>query len=677
MQHEITSFSSFWLALRAGFVLLLSVASPTPATAADQERQRGQFRQALDAAENGRPWKPLAADLVTYPLFPWLEQTALRRRLGKLSRAEVEDFVKRWPGSLPAEELRTAFLRELARRKQWNDYLALYRNNEARDLRCHLLVAKLATGRPIDADEELMPLWRTGAALPDACNPVLTWGRQHSTLDTSKVWERIDLAREAGNTAIINLLADWLPATDRTAAQRTAAALRNPATTLNQVATWPDDARHRTAVVAGLVKLARRNSGTADAMWPTLKKRFTFAEEEINRVLAALALYRATEFDTDAQQRLAALPITAQDDATREWRVRTALALTDWNAAFTALDALSDLQKTDAEWRYLRARVLAKLGRHAEANSLFVALAREANFFGFLAADWTDQPYAICPLTLATDPVAEKTLLTQHASLARALEWHALDKLPRARREWNFALTTLTPEQRRLAVDLAYREKWYDRAPFTLNKGDELKLYEQRFPLARETQVRRESQATGLDPAWTYAIIRAESAWVTDARSSADALGLMQLLHGTALRIAKADKIPYANPEDLFQPSTNIALGTRYLSRMAQKYNGAPWLASAAYNAGPAPVERWLAARGTLEPDFFIATIPYRETREYVARVLAFSVIYDWRMNGQALSLAARLPRVGQTYRAPDKSTRRKAVMCPIANIPETVNSHP
>ena len=125
--------------------------------------------------------------------------------------------------------------------------------------------------------------------------------------------------------------------------------------------------------------------------------------------------------------------------------------------------------------------------------------------------------------------------------------------------------------------------------------------------------------------------------------------------------LAKAEKIPYRRAEDLFHPDTNIALGTRYLGRMAQRYAGATWLASAAYNAGAAPVERWLAARGALEPDFFVATIPYRETREYVARVLAVSVIYDWRMNREVLALGARMPRAGQ---AAAEALPRKAVAC-------------
>ena len=308
-----------------------------------------------------------------------------------------------------------------------------------------------------------------------------------------------------------------------------------------------------------------------------------------------------------------------------------------------------------------------KLDRPAEAAPLFADVAREANFHGFLAADWSDQPYTICPRTLAGDAKAEAALARQ-IDLQRAFEFRELGLLPEARREWDFAMDKLDAAQRRLAADLAYRRGWYDRAVFAYSADpDTQRLYEQRFPLGMEAHVKREARGVGIDPAWAYAIIRAESAWMTDAHSGADAWGLMQLLPGVAKQMAKAEGLPYANARDLFDPDLNVQLGTRFLGRMADKYDGSPWLASAAYNAGAAPVGRWLDARATLDPDFFIETIPYKETRDYVARVLAFSVIYDWRMNGKVLALSTRMPQVGQAYQAPTAQTPRKGVVCAAA----------
>jgi soluble lytic murein transglycosylase len=82
------------------------------------------------------------------------------------------------------------------------------------------------------------------------------------------------------------------------------------------------------------------------------------------------------------------------------------------------------------------------------------------------------------------------------------------------------------------------------------------------------------------------------------------------------------------------------------------------YIAIAAYNAGPAPVARWRAQRPDMDADFWIETISYKETRDYVARILAFSVIYDWRLNGQAMPVTDRL--AGRMV-----DTRKKFV-CPL-----------
>jgi len=361
---------------------------------------------------------------------------------------------------------------------------------------------------------------------------------------------------------------------------------------------------------------------------------------------------------------LIALPPAAQTDASREWRVRVALAEQNWPAVLAAIDALTDTQKLDGEWRYFRARALAALGRNAEAQQQLGSLATEPTFFGFLAADKTEQPYAICPLQLAEDPQREQALLNQ-PGLLRAFELYAVDLPKLARREWTQALQGADPDTLRLAADLANKRGWYDRAVFTLNSGDALRLYQLRFPLASQDGVVPQAEQSGIEAAWAYGILRAESAWMSDAHSGADARGLMQLLPGTAELVAKRNGLNWGGGDTLYDPTVNITLGTRYLAQMAERYNGAPWLASAAYNAGPGRVDQWLAARGTLTPDLFVATIPFKETREYVARVMAFSVIYDWRLNGKAVPLTTRLSAIGQPYGLPNAMSVHKSVGCP------------
>ena len=133
-----------------------------------------------------------------------------------------------------------------------------------------------------------------------------------------------------------------------------------------------------------------------------------------------------------------------------------------------------------------------------------------------------------------------------------------------------------------------------------------------------------------LDPALIRAVIHAESAFKPSAISKAGAKGLMQLMPATAKQTAQKNKIAFNNVKDLYDPNVNIMLGSAYYSELLKQFNGNRVLATAAYNAGPGSVRRWLrASNGTLDVMTFIETIPYTETREYVQAVLSYRMIYQ------------------------------------------------
>lgn len=658
--HTLRHVSLVGLLLATSWLL----AAPGVQASEPSAVQRATFKQAYAAAQQGGDgWQGLAADLRDYPLYPYLQAAALEHDIQQIDRVAVDDYLRRYPGWIPAADLRRDFLLELARRKDWNNFLALYQPGLGDTLSCDALQARLNRGEPLDFDKDLATLWAK-PNLPDVCDPVLNTAHDQGLLTSTRLWSRIDHAAAAGQAGTIASLAAWLPAEDHATAQNMALALRDPAAAVVAAAAWPNTPRHTQAATLALARLARRQATSADAAWQNLQSRFSFSEQQRDQILYALALFHATDFDDDALARLIALPAVAQTDASREWRVRVALARRHWPAVVAGIDAMPATQQQDGEWRYFRARALAAQGRNDEARQQFGALAGEATFFGFLAADRLDQPYAICPLTLADDAQREQALLGM-PGLLRAFELYAIDQPKLARREWAAALQGADQTTLRLAADLANRRGWYDRAVFTLSSGDALRLYDLRFPLASQDGVVAQAEQAAIEPAWAYGILRAESAWMSDARSGADARGLMQLLPATAALVAQRNGLNWGGGDTLYEPTVNIALGTRYLAQMAARYNGAPWLASAAYNAGPNRVDQWLTARGALAPDLFVATIPFKETREYVARVMAFSVIYDWRLSGKAVPLATRMSAIGQPYGLPNATTARRPIICP------------
>ena len=140
------------------------------------------------------------------------------------------------------------------------------------------------------------------------------------------------------------------------------------------------------------------------------------------------------------------------------------------------------------------------------------------------------------------------------------------------------------------------------------------------YPIAFWPQVSRAAAAEQVDPLLLLALMRQESLFDPAARSPADARGLMQLLPSTAERVALARGEPA--PTDLTDPDVNVALGTAYLASLLRDYHGDPLRALAAYNGGDAAVAKWQERYGGREADEWVESITYRETRDYVKKVV-------------------------------------------------------
>jgi soluble lytic murein transglycosylase len=649
------------LAVAALSTIAAGATAQAPPPASTLQQQRDAFRIAYAAAQNGQDWRTLAKGLQDYPLYPYLEAAALQHDIQVATPAAIDAYLKRYPGLIPAGDLRNAELRWTAQQKDWTTFRQFYQPGLGDTFTCYALQADLASGKRLDFERDLAQLWQQ-TQLPSVCTPVLQAAAAQGLLTPQRVWDRIERAADAGNASTIDQSASWLPDDQGAGAMRIADALRSPAALLKKASTFPDTRHAREAVRRALMRLARRDSAQAQTYWEALSKRFAFDQHQKNRLLGTLALYNAVDAGPNAITRLADLPAAAQTDATREWRVRAAVAQGDWKAAAAAIEALTPEQMQRDEWRYWKARVAQKLGRSAAALDDYTALAQQATFYGFLAADRANLDYSICPATVAIDPAADRQLEAK-PGLARAFEFFALDMLRPARREWNRTFPNLTPDQQKQAAALASRKGWYDRAVFAFGKSGDVQYYALRFPLADKDRVVASAERAGINPAWAFAIIRAETAWQPDAQSGADARGLMQLLPGTAKLVARRSDLPYDGPASLYDPAINIPLGTQYLANLATRFNGSPWLASAAYNAGPGNAERWVDARGNLDPEAFILTIPFNETRDYVTRVMSFATIYGWRLNGDPVPVSSRLPAIGTSY-DPMADPVRKQVVC-------------
>lgn len=142
------------------------------------------------------------------------------------------------------------------------------------------------------------------------------------------------------------------------------------------------------------------------------------------------------------------------------------------------------------------------------------------------------------------------------------------------------------------------------------------------YPTEYSSYVEKYAAENNLDKYLVYAIIKAESNFNPDVTSGSGAKGLMQLMQETAIERSNAIYNEDVSSHDLYDPETNIALGCSYFAYLLGLYNGNTILALTAYNAGLGNVEQWIKDE-VIKPDGSdIENIPYKETNNYVRKIL-------------------------------------------------------
>jgi soluble lytic murein transglycosylase-like protein len=174
------------------------------------------------------------------------------------------------------------------------------------------------------------------------------------------------------------------------------------------------------------------------------------------------------------------------------------------------------------------------------------------------------------------------------------------------------------------AIKIASDEIYKRRSSFSVDHDYWLISY----PFLYSSYALNSAEKYGFDPLLVLALIRQESRFQHKVISSAKAVGLCQLMPGTAREVARSINYPAPDSTALCTPPYNIELGSKYLSGLLKQFNGQGHLAVAAYNAGPGSVSKWLKTNANFDPDLFVELIPYQETQKYVINVFENYWVY-------------------------------------------------
>lgn len=625
-------------------ILLASLLLASSAGAASLEHQRAQFLAAESALDRGamNDFARLERQLRDYPLHPYLRYSALRKRLSTADRTEVEQFLQTYADTPLAWQLRRDWLNHLATKQRWKTFLAFYEPSKSVTRTCNYLNALIATGKTKQALSQVDKVWLHGKSQPRACDPVFKAWTKAGHRTANMIWKRIEKAMAAGDWRLADYLGRDLSDRDKVWVKRWIRLYKNPESAgEHKRFTTPHPYRERMLVQA-VRRLARWDGMRALDLWNDVKARYAFSDTLTRQTEHYIVRNLVRVPDDTAYAFIRRVPVADTDHKIHEARIRAALLREDWPQVARWITSLPAELRDEERWRYWLARALEGQGKQEAAAAVYAEVSRERTYYGFMAADRIDGTYRLCH---AETPAA-KNLVDKIAKLAavkRAKELFALQRWTDARREWRVATKGLDAAHLKAAAKFAMQNGWHDRAIFTLAKTGYWDDLELRFPLQHAELVEQNAALHGIDIAWVFAVMRQESAFMSNAHSHAGAMGLMQLMPATARNVAR--KVLKRKPprrSELLEPDTNIALGSAYLKQMKGELGDSAVLATAAYNAGPHRVTRWLPKR-TLPADIWIELVPFKETRGYLRRVLAYTVIYEKRMGKKPKRLIERL----------------------------------
>lgn len=609
--------------------------------------QRILYISALNAIKNKqyKKYLTLRDQLSGYPLYPYLEYRYLIRHSRKITSETIKTFNEEYASKRWAGYLLDIYLRDLLAQQRDKTFIENYSDQvDDTELACEHIELLFQNGQKQKAYEIAAEMWVAPFSLPKSCDAMFARLIQNRGISLEQGRQRFLGAFNNGETTLAEYLVRFLNGNDKVAAKALLKVKTSPAQLAKD---WP---QLTTKISSSDSKLWE--DAIFKAMKPYLrrdqKKSISFLNKNLKPLLAenpsALALWtKSTDYliqrealnDLSKVPRLYTKLDKPQGTLGLEWLARSYLHTAKWKKLVSLIEDMPEkLAQTDT-WKYWQIRAaqldLSDVSKLPDEQlTRLKTLAAQTNFYGFSAAKQLGTPYQIKPQSLELDDAIVSELISD-AHFIRAIEFYFHEAYNQANAEWYRWVGDVKSHENanQIFLTAAYVADaigWHNQAISTAARSKAWSHYYLRFPDAHPTEFALQSIKLNQPTEWLYATARQESALSPRARSSVGALGLMQLMPNTAKQQAKQLGLSYST-SSLHEPSYNITLGSAYLNNMYHRFQNRA-LASAAYNAGPHRVDKWLKSLKTPIPvDAWIETIRFNETRQYVKNVLSFALI--------------------------------------------------
>lgn len=522
-----------------------------------------------------------------------------------------------------SQKLRGKWLYELAKNKDWNAYLTHYQPSNDLNLQCYKQIALFNTGQQEEAMKSSISLWLTGDSLPPACTRLFDNLLKMNSFDQNLITQRLILALNQRNMPLAYYLLKQYKTPHAREMKSLMSIYKNP----TNIAILAKSDLIDDFYLYGLKRLVSINTDKALRFWAQAKQLLSESQEQA--FFAHVALYKAMRNQADAFVWFNKVKPQYYNEVLTDWAIRYALKHKEWRRVRQFIQASTN--KDTPCWQYWLARSLEEQTQKRQAQVIYQSLAKTRSYYGFLASMRLNKSPSLEHEKTSTNLLSLKPYQPILAEIQNL--YQSKKSLEASRLLSDFISELPKDEASALLYWVDTNLHWYGRSVYLSSNevlNNQLVL---RFPLAYQDSIRQFAKQYDVSPEFVYAIIRQESAFREDVVSSAGARGLMQLMPKTAALVSKMSKIPYSNQNQLFLSQKNINIGIAYLRQLGMRFHNHPVLIAAAYNAGPRQVVYWLKNLPTKEVDLWIETLPWQETRNYLKNVMAYYVVYQYRLN--------------------------------------------
>jgi len=627
--------------------LILTFFAFSSVSANNYDIERSKYLKAIKYYKNKnyKKFEVLKNELTYYPLYAELEYKSIHKKKN-INDKKVIKFIKKYKNSYLSEKAYVNLIYRLSSKNNIDELISNYVDIGSVELKCLYLRAKIKKKLFSNIDKEIIPIWLSANSQPKSCDYAFKWFYKNKKLTDDLVWDRINISLNANNTRLARYLIRFLSNKNKPWARILLKVHANPKNNIlsNKLI---KESRFRNNILShGINKIAKKDYKSAKIYLNKIKNKYKFPEDFYYKNIQEILLIA---LETNQKNLINDKDfINLKDDNNIKFILAFAnfsIFNSNWENLLQSISRLPNSVSSQEKWIYWKGKALYKLGNKKSSINTLTNLSKKRSYYGFLASHILDKPITIINVPYNTKPqIIEE--LKQSFEVKRLYELYVLGKKREARKELQFISRKIDHDTLNNMSILFKNWGWNVGAILGYGKTKYFDDIEARFPIMYEKYFDQNSK-TNIQKSLLLGIARKESIFIQYAKSSAGALGIMQIMPKTAYWVLKRTKSKKVSKNYLYNEKMNIFIGSYYFKYLYSKKNNYVE-AIASYNAGPNAVRKWKKKLNQVTDDSWIEFIPYPETRKYVKLVLEYSLVYDWVMNKKNTIRVAQLINIGK-----------------------------